>query len=61
MNLRLNSRREDLLANNLIAKPDPTAVRVALWRALHLLVDPAPHVINDDIGAQLAAPADEES
>jgi methyltransferase (TIGR00027 family) len=36
--------------------PDSTAVRVALWRALHVLVDPPPHVLNDETGLQLAAP-----
>jgi methyltransferase (TIGR00027 family) len=36
--------------------PDTTAVRVALWRALHLEVDPAPHVFEDEIGLRLAAP-----
>ncbi|MGY5133097.1 class I SAM-dependent methyltransferase [Streptomyces nigrescens] len=36
--------------------PDGTAVRVALWRAMHVQVDPAPHVIEDEIGLQLAAP-----
>lgn len=36
--------------------PDPTAVRVALWRALHVEVDPAPHVIEDTVGLRLAAP-----
>ncbi len=39
--------------------PDPTAVRVALWRALHLLVDPPPHVLVDDLGLRLAAPEDD--
>jgi methyltransferase (TIGR00027 family) len=38
------------------AAPDSTAVRVALWRALHLEVDPPPHVFDDPIGLQLAAP-----
>ncbi len=38
------------------AAPDPTAVRVALWRALHLLVDAPPHVLTDDIGLALANP-----
>jgi methyltransferase (TIGR00027 family) len=38
--------------------PDSTAVRVALWRALHVLVDPPPHVLEDEIGLQLAAPDD---
>jgi len=36
--------------------PDDTAVRVALWRALHLEVDDPPHVCEDAIGLQLAAP-----
>lgn len=36
--------------------PDNTAVRTALWRALHLLVDAPPHVIEDSIGLRLAAP-----
>jgi methyltransferase (TIGR00027 family) len=36
--------------------PDNTAVRVALWRAMHVQVDAAPHVLEDEIGLQLAAP-----
>ncbi len=36
--------------------PDNTAVRVALWRALHVEIDPPPHVIVDELGLQLAAP-----
>ncbi|MET7801500.1 class I SAM-dependent methyltransferase [Streptomyces decoyicus] len=36
--------------------PDSTAVRVALWRAMHVQVDSPPHVIEDEIGLQLAAP-----
>ncbi|MBI2810646.1 MAG: class I SAM-dependent methyltransferase [Candidatus Melainabacteria bacterium] len=36
--------------------PDSTAVRVALWRALHAEVDPPPHVLVDDFGLQLVAP-----
>lgn len=36
--------------------PDHTAVRVALWRALHVQLDSAPHVIEDEIGLRLAAP-----
>lgn len=39
-----------------IAKPDNTAVRVALWRAMHVLLDAPPHVLSDEIGLQLAAP-----
>ena len=37
-------------------EPDNTAVRVALWRALHLEMDPPPHVFEDKVGLQLAAP-----
>ena len=37
-------------------EPDHTAVRVALWRALHVQVDASPHVLVDEIGLQLAAP-----
>jgi methyltransferase (TIGR00027 family) len=40
------------------AAPDPTAVRVALWRAMHVQVDPSPHVLEDEIGLALAAPDD---
>lgn len=36
--------------------PDNTAVRTALWRALHVLSDPPPHVFEDTVGLQLAAP-----
>jgi methyltransferase (TIGR00027 family) len=36
--------------------PDDTAVRVALWRALHVEVDPPPHVLEDEVGLKLAAP-----
>ncbi|MGH9581890.1 MAG: class I SAM-dependent methyltransferase [Bryobacteraceae bacterium] len=38
------------------AVPDSTAVRVALWRALHVQVDPPPHVLEDELGLRLAAP-----
>jgi methyltransferase (TIGR00027 family) len=38
------------------ASPDNTALRVALWRALHLEADAPPHVLADDIGLKLAAP-----
>jgi O-methyltransferase involved in polyketide biosynthesis len=40
------------------AAPDSTAVRVALWRAMHVQVDPPPHVLEDEIGLKLAAPDD---
>jgi methyltransferase (TIGR00027 family) len=38
------------------AEPDSSAVRTALWRALHVELDPPPHLIEDDIGLALAAP-----
>ncbi len=40
------------------ATPDNTAVRTALWRALHVEMDPPPHVFEDTIGLQLVAPDD---
>lgn len=40
------------------AAPDSTATRVALWRAMHVQVDPPPHVLEDEIGLRLAAPGD---
>lgn len=40
------------------AAPDNTAVRTALWRALHLDVDSPPYVFEDEIGLKLAAPDD---
>jgi methyltransferase (TIGR00027 family) len=36
--------------------PESTAVRVALWRAIHVQIDPPPHVLEDEIGLRLAAP-----
>src|SRR6476620_7949014 len=36
--------------------PESSAVRVALWRAMHVQVDSPPHVLEDEIGLQLAAP-----
>lgn len=37
-------------------EPDNTAVRTALWRALHLEVDGKPPIIEDDLGLRLVAP-----
>src|SRR5215471_10050875 len=42
-----------------VAAPDNTAVRVALWRALHVRVDSPPHVFVDEVGLKLVAPDDE--
>jgi methyltransferase (TIGR00027 family) len=41
-----------------VPAPDGTAVRVALWRALHVAVDAPPHVLADEVGLRLAGPAD---
>jgi methyltransferase (TIGR00027 family) len=38
--------------------PESSAVRVALWRALHLEVDSPPHILEDKIGLQLIDPAE---
>src|SRR5436309_7356190 len=38
------------------AAADSTAVRVALWRAMHVQADPPPHVLEDEVGLRLAAP-----
>jgi len=46
-------------AKQTAAAPDSTAVRVALWRAMHVRVDPPPHVIEDEIGLKLVAPDDD--
>jgi methyltransferase (TIGR00027 family) len=37
-------------------EPDNTAVRTALWRAMHLQTDAPPHIIEDTIGLQLVSP-----
>ena len=41
-----------------IIEPDNTAVRTALWRALHKQADTAPHILDDEIGLKLIAPPD---
>lgn len=46
------------MATEMAEEPESTAVRVALWRALHVLVDPPPHVMEDEVGLQLVAPDD---
>ncbi|HXS35903.1 MAG TPA: class I SAM-dependent methyltransferase [Flavipsychrobacter sp.] len=51
----MNSEME----NNKIAEPDNTAVRTALWRALHVQVDAKPHILEDEIGLKLIAPSDD--
>ena len=39
--------------------PNDSALRVALWRALHVLADPPPHVLEDELGLALVAPSDD--
>lgn len=41
-----------MLTNHSTA-PDHTAIRVALWRALHKQIDAEPYVLNDEVGAKL--------
>jgi methyltransferase (TIGR00027 family) len=52
----MTARRTGIMADEQTAAADGTAVRVALWRAMHVQVDPPPHVLEDEIGLQLAAP-----
>lgn len=40
-------------------QPDNTAVRTALWRALHIQADAEPHILEDEIGLKLIEPEDE--
>ncbi|MCU7728512.1 class I SAM-dependent methyltransferase [Actinoplanes sp. KI2] len=47
------------MADERTGAPDDTAVRTALWRAMHVQVDPPPHVLEDEIGLHLAAPGDD--
>lgn len=42
--------------NRRTAEPDNTAVRTALWRALHLQVDSEPYIFKDEVGVKLIAP-----
>jgi methyltransferase (TIGR00027 family) len=44
------------MADKQAEAPDSTAVRVALWRAMHVDFDAPPHVFEDEIGLRLAAP-----
>ena len=47
------------MPDKLAPVPDNTAVRTALWRALHVEVDAPPHVFEDKVGLQLAVPDDD--
>jgi methyltransferase (TIGR00027 family) len=52
------SRPSVIVPDQPVAAPEPTAARVALWRAMHVEVDSPPHVLEDEIGLQLVAPDD---
>ena len=39
-----------------MSQPDSTAVRTALWRAMHVELEAPPHVLDDTIGLRLAEP-----
>jgi len=45
--------------NKKTTEPDNTAVRTALWRALHVQVDAIPHILEDEEGLKLIAPPDD--
>jgi len=44
------------MTENADPAPDNTAVRVALWRALHVESDALPYVFEDVVGLKIAAP-----
>jgi methyltransferase (TIGR00027 family) len=46
------------VTDNRAAAPDDTALRTALWRALHVEIDQPPHVFDDEVGLKLVAPDD---
>ncbi|HVX64190.1 MAG TPA: class I SAM-dependent methyltransferase [Pirellulales bacterium] len=50
--------RESVTPDGPVPAPDNTAVRTALWRALHLEADAPPHVFEDPLGIKLVAPDD---
>jgi hypothetical protein len=52
------SKGEIMSNKDRIKAPDSTTVRVALWRALHVEVDPLPQVFEDEVGLKLAGPDD---
>ncbi|WP_406136546.1 class I SAM-dependent methyltransferase [Streptomyces sp. NBC_01089] len=47
------------MADEQTGAPDSTAVRTALWRAMHVQVDPPPHVVEDEVGLRLVDPGAE--
>ena len=47
-----------MATNGIKAVPDSSAVRTALWRALHVELDDPPPLVEDEIGLALADPED---
>ncbi|RBL90242.1 class I SAM-dependent methyltransferase [Chitinophaga flava] len=47
------------MGTNKIIQPDNTAVRTALWRALHVQIDAKPSILEDEIGLKLIVPPDD--
>jgi methyltransferase (TIGR00027 family) len=52
----MNFSQFNMEQNKKTVEPDNTAVRVALWRALHVQTDPLPHILEDEVGFTLIAP-----
>jgi methyltransferase (TIGR00027 family) len=44
-----------MVSNKQVVAPEHTAVRVALWRALHVQIDAKPHILTDEVGLKLVA------
>lgn len=58
MRATLATGGDNTMPDRFAPEPDNTAVRVALWRALHVQADPPPHVFEDEVGLRLVAPED---
>lgn len=52
-------KRGHMAHDKRVVIPDNTAVRTALWRALHVQEDALPHVLEDEVGLKLIAPDDD--
>ncbi|UGU16319.1 class I SAM-dependent methyltransferase [Sinomicrobium kalidii] len=50
--------KSDMKQSKKTTQPDNTALRTALWRALHVLTDDKPYIIEDKIGYDLIRPED---
>lgn len=48
-----------MIQDKKIPAPDNTAVRTALWRAMHVQVDAKPLILEDEVGLKLIAPHDD--